>query len=90
MPSVAGVTAGQEDGWERRARVLPWGIEIQVWRLVETRILPDSAGNLPLATLLFGSEDGTGAVAGAAPDDDPTLENLELEYVDPKADGHGT
>ena len=86
------VTTSSEAGWERRARRLPWGIEIQIWRLVETKILPETAGNLPLSTLLSEGKDGdaAGTIPESRPatDEDPTLENLiELEYVSSNGEG---
>jgi hypothetical protein len=83
MGLEAALTSTSDAGWERRARRLPWGIEIQVWRLVETQTFPVSAGNLTLSTLLTDSEP-TGTIPvgrGRSEDEDVTLENLELEYV---------
>jgi hypothetical protein len=90
--SNTAVTSSSEAGWERRARRLPWGIEIQIWRLVETKILPETAANLPISALLSDGKDGDAAGAIPAPrpaiDEDPTLENLiELEYVSSNGEG---
>ncbi len=81
---AAALTSSSEVGWERRARRLPWGIEIQIWRLVETKTYPDSAENLTLSALLTESEPadsrGAGALASELVDDDVTLRVVDLEY----------
>jgi hypothetical protein len=46
------MTASVDGVYERRARVLPWGIEVEVWRLVETRTYPDTVANVSLRELL--------------------------------------
>ena len=63
----------RNDDFERRARVLPWGIEVQVWRLVETLTLPGTAATLPI-NALFPQPDN-GAVPTVRNDDEKTLEN---------------
>ncbi len=63
----------RDDGFERRARVLPWGIEVQVWRLVETLTLPSTAATLPINSLF--PEPGAGAIPSSTIDDERTLEN---------------
>jgi hypothetical protein len=63
----------RNDGVERRARVLPWGIEVQVWRLVETLTLPGTAATLPIKAL-FPEPDG-GAIPVVRNEDEKTLEN---------------
>lgn len=80
----------RNDGFERRARVMPWGIEVQVWRLVETITIPASAATLPINSL-FPDPD-VGAIPSPRTDDDKTLENVvdgptaedsvELVYAD--------
>jgi len=52
MPQEHVITASVDGVCERRARVLPWGIEVEVWRLVETRIYPDTIAHLSLRELL--------------------------------------
>lgn len=64
----------RNDGFERRARVLPWGVQIEVWRLVETLMLPTTAASLPIRTLF--PDDPAGAVPASVVDDDKTLENV--------------
>lgn len=70
---MSAAVISRNDGFERRARVLPWGIQVEVWRLVETLNLPTTAASLPIHTLF------PDAAAGALPrtnvDDDKTLEN---------------
>jgi hypothetical protein len=51
-------------GLERRLRRVPWGIEVQIWRLVETQTYPESAANLSLCEVL-GQE--STVAAGDAP-----------------------
>ena len=53
----------------------PWGIEVQVWRLVDTITLPGTAATLPL-NALFPDPDIGGAIPSASNDDEKTLENL--------------
>ena len=72
-----GAVVSRNDGFERRARVLPWGIEIQVWRLVETLTLPTTAGALPIAALFPEPVDG--AIPSARIDDEKTLENVVVD-----------
>jgi hypothetical protein len=73
MSTAAVVTSNAR--FERRARLVPWGIQVEVWRLVETRTFPAEAGGLPLAALL--AEDGEqGAVPFAPSPEEDTLENL--------------
>lgn len=67
----------RDDGFERRARVLPWGIQVEVWRLVETLTLPTTAATLPINSLF--SEPETGAVPTRTIDDEKTLENPVVE-----------
>jgi hypothetical protein len=55
--------------------VTPWGIEVQVWRLVDTITLPGTAATLPL-NALFPDPDIGGAMPSAHRDDEKTLENL--------------
>jgi hypothetical protein len=85
MGVEAALTSSSDVGWERRARRLPWGIEIQIWRLVETKTYPDSAGNLMLSALLTESESTDSSadetVESHPVDDDVTLRIVELEYV---------
>jgi hypothetical protein len=64
-----------QSGFERRARLLPWGIEVQVWRLVETVIFPPAAGSLSLASLLADSSP-CGEPSAEESDDEKTLENV--------------
>ncbi len=89
-----GAVVSRNDGFERRARVLPWGIEIQVWRLVETLTLPTTAGALPIAALFPEPRDG--AIPSARIEDERTLENVvdesggaevELVYEDGESGG---
>jgi len=68
------------DGCERRARLRPWGIEVQVWRLVETRTFPSTAAKLSLAALLSDAKPPD-AVPGNYEDDEPTLEDLVEEVT---------
>jgi hypothetical protein len=72
---VTGAVVTRNDGFERRARVTPWGIEVQVWRLVDTITLPGTAATLPL-NALFPDPDIGGAIPSAHRDDEKTLENL--------------
>jgi hypothetical protein len=72
---VTGAVVTRNGGFERRARVTPWGIEVQVWRLVDTIILPGTAATLPL-NALFPDPDIGGAIPSAHKDDEKTLENL--------------
>jgi hypothetical protein len=58
---------------ERRWSRLPWGIEIQTWRLVETRTLPAESVSLPLS-VLFDDDAELGAVPCAHNDQADTLE----------------
>ena len=51
----------------------PGGIEVQTWRLVETRMLPQESAQLPLA-VLFDDEGEAGAVPFASNDLADTLE----------------
>jgi hypothetical protein len=86
---MSAAVVSRDDGVERRARVLPWGIQVEVWRLVETLTLPTTAASLPIRTLF--PDDASGALPSAAVDDEKTLENvveptleteLELVYED--------
>jgi hypothetical protein len=82
------------DGLERRTRVVPWGIEVQTWRLIETRTFPREAAKLPLATL-FAWGDPPGSVPAAQSEDEKTLENLVDEPTveidgEPEASGPPT
>ena len=72
---MTGAVVTRNDGFERRARVTPWGIEVQVWRLVDTITLPGTAATLPL-NALFPDPDIGGAIPAAHSDDEKTLENL--------------
>ena len=65
---------------ERRARRLPWGIEVQTWRLVETRTLPTESARLPLS-LLFEDDADRGAVPCAPNDQADTLESPTEEIT---------
>jgi hypothetical protein len=65
---------------ERRARRLPWGIEVQTWRLVETRTLPTESARLPLS-LLFEEEADRGAVPCTQNDQADTLESPAEEVA---------
>jgi hypothetical protein len=71
---VIGAVVTRNDGFERRARVMPWGIEVQLWRLVETITIPASAATLPINSLFPDPE--VGAVPAPRTDDDETLENV--------------
>jgi hypothetical protein len=72
---VIGAVVTRTEGFERRARVTPWGIEVQVWRLVDTITIPGTAATLPL-NALFPAPDISGAVPAANNDDEKTLENV--------------
>ena len=72
---MTGAVVTRNDGCERRARVMPWGIEVQIWRLVDTITLPGTAATLPL-NALFPDPDIGGAIPSAHTDDEKTLENL--------------
>ncbi len=62
---------GRGQDVERRAHVYPWGIQIEVWRKVNTLTYPNTARSLPLDLFLTDPR----SVQEAAPaDDDPTLE----------------
>jgi len=62
---------GRGQDVERRAHVYPWGIQIEVWRKVNTLTYPNTARSLPLDLFLSDPR----AVQESAPvDDDPTLE----------------
>lgn len=71
---MTGAVVTRNDGLERRARVTPWGIEVQIWRLVDTLTIPGTAATLPLDAL-FPDPD-IGAIPSPRTDDDKTLENL--------------
>jgi hypothetical protein len=71
--SAAGARALASKPIERRWSRHPWGIEIQTWRLVETRTLPAESTSLPLSAL-FDDEVEVGAVPSAQNDDADTLE----------------
>ena len=43
---------------ERRTRVESWGIEIETWQLLGTRILPSECARLPLSTILAEPDQG--------------------------------
>jgi hypothetical protein len=67
------------DRLERRARLRPWGVEIEVWRLVETVTVPDTAGSLSISSLFSPTLGVERLVDGALPgkllpatDADPT------------------
>jgi hypothetical protein len=76
---------------ERRARRLPWGIEVQTWRLVETRTLPTESARLPLS-LLFDEDAERGAVPCAPNDLADTLElpAEEITRENPRPDYAGS
>ena len=86
--SAAGITPpSTPKKVERRWSRLPWGIEIQTWRLVETRMLPAESASLPLSAL-FDDDPDVGAVPCAANDQADTLEtppdeNITAEHVAP-------
>lgn len=62
---------GKSQDVERRAHVYPWGIQIEVWRKVNTLTYPNTARSLPLDLFLSDPR----VVQEASPvDDDPTLE----------------
>ena len=63
----------RDDGFERRARVLPWGIQVEVWRLVETLTLPSTAATLPINSLFSDAE--AGSLPARTNDEEKTLEN---------------
>jgi hypothetical protein len=65
---------------ERRWSRLPWGIEIQTWRLVETRTLPAESASLPLSSL-FDDDAELGAVPSAHDDQADTLESPPGEDI---------
>ena len=58
---------------ERRWSRGPWGIQIETWRLVETRTLPSESASLPLS-VLFDDEGEHGAVPSTRDDQADTLE----------------
>jgi hypothetical protein len=58
---------------ERRWSRGPWGIQIETWRLVETRTLPTESACLPLS-VLFDDEGEHGAVPCPRNDQADTLE----------------
>jgi hypothetical protein len=66
MATADVLTSSPEPRAEHRARRFAGGIEIQTWRLVETRTYPESAGSLNLRELL--EEEGLGCTLGAADD----------------------
>lgn len=67
--TVSRLPAPVERRWSRR----PGGIEVQTWRLVETRLLPQESAQLPLA-VLFDDDGEAGAVPTASNDQSDTLE----------------
>lgn len=72
--SAAGVPSPRFPGpVERRWSRRPGGIEIQTWRLVESRMLPRESAQLPLA-VLFDDEGEAGALPVALNDQADTLE----------------
>jgi hypothetical protein len=60
---------------ERRCRQTPWGIKIETWRLVDTRMLPAESARLPFSVLFEEPADATelGAVPSASNDQADTL-----------------
>ncbi|HVV53344.1 MAG TPA: hypothetical protein VHO06_27050 [Polyangia bacterium] len=61
---------------ERRWSRLPWGIEIQTWRLVQTRTLPAESESLPLAAIFADDEEAElGAIPTDANEQADTLES---------------
>lgn len=70
---------------ERRATVRPWGIELQIWRLVDTRTLPSVSVQLPIATLLDPADD---LPPPASDEDDDTDETLEAPLPNPTPGQH--
>jgi hypothetical protein len=71
---------GRSQDVERRAHVYPWGIQIEVWRKVNTLTYPNSARSLPLDLFLTDPR----AVQEPVPvDDDPTLETATAEDETP-------
>lgn len=58
---------------DRRVRRLPWGIEVQTWRLVDTRTLPNESSRLPISAL-FDGDDELGSVPASQNDAADTLE----------------
>jgi hypothetical protein len=75
---------------------MPWGIEIQLWRLVETRTYPHEAQRLPLSSI-FSEGESPGALPQPRGEDENTLENpigettledvVESDYADPEDGG---
>jgi hypothetical protein len=63
---------------ERRARSLPWGIQVEIWEHVDTRTYPKDAARLPISCL-FDEDDDSGALPAAEADDEDTLEMPSLE-----------
>jgi hypothetical protein len=53
---------------------MPWGIEIQLWRLVETRTYPHEAQRLPLSSI-FADGESPGAIPNPRGEDENTLES---------------
>jgi hypothetical protein len=82
MTLGSAITYASDADTERRARRLPWGIEIQTWRLVETQTYPNSVENLTLSTLLKDAEQGATPDAPSSGDDDVTLENPIIEILE--------
>ncbi len=61
---------------ERRWSRLPWGIEIQTWRLVQTRTLPAESASLPLAAIFPDDDEAElGAIPADVNEDADTLES---------------
>lgn len=75
---------GRSDEIERRAHVYPWGIQIEVWRKVNTLTYPNTARSLPLDLFLTDPRvsrrprpiDDEPTVETAAQGDDPEKEPL--------------
>jgi hypothetical protein len=60
--------------FERRARRQPWGIEIELWRLVDTRTYPNEAERLPLS-YIFAEDTRSNAHPASPRHDEDTLDN---------------
>jgi hypothetical protein len=72
------VTVGGDD-IERRARRVPWGIEIQVWQRTNTITVPETAlSGLPASSLLDPLSTVGGTLADAVPPSEFDEDTLDM------------
>lgn len=67
------------DDIERRARRVPWGIEIQVWKRTDTITVPETAlSGLPASSLLDPLSTVGGTLAETVPPSDFDEDTLDI------------